>query len=418
MAIVHFRRQQTRRVVTDFPFGRHEHPVEPHLGTSITDFVYVVLILAAITDVTPFYTRNKIKSCKSTTPVCGTDGKTYKNICHLQAAQSNDHDLQLFHKQSCEEDTHITPPKKTEQSTTNSNSPRGKNRKYRSIFSTSHLAPGKEYCPTYWVPVCGSDVTAYLTLLCGLMKWSYVVAVSCVSSEPVCGNDGNTYDSICHLSLAKQKNEDLLPLHPGYCRFNDPEQLTDNDLQQSSMLGRSDRGKPRRFPKKRQDVEPNFCPAIWAPVCLPRWMDPFYPFETLSTTRRSVTSRRPTTKGNHPTTPKSESAELDMDTQNNPSQIEYENEDPKTDELEPTESPTNESFKPDEETLTDPDYNEAQSPYTKPSTTRRPKPNTTTRRRKRTKYPPCGRCTTKNKKWPPKFWSPLYWLNKKRICCS
>ncbi|RVE54814.1 hypothetical protein evm_000581 [Chilo suppressalis] len=164
-------------------------------ASPIIDFVYVVLILAVITDVTPFYTRNKIKSCKFTTPVCGTDGKTYKNICHLQAAQSNDHDLQLFHKQSCEEDTHITSPKKTEQSTTNSNSPRGKNRKYRSIFSTSHLGPGKEYCPTYWVPVCGSD--------------------------------GKTYINQCHLLYQTLISPKLVSVHQGSCKESQVNKLRD-----------------------------------------------------------------------------------------------------------------------------------------------------------------------------------------------
>ncbi|CAG9783584.1 unnamed protein product [Diatraea saccharalis] len=113
-------------------------------------------------------------------------------------------------------------------------------------------------------------LAAYVTLFYGLIKWHNVVALSCISNEPVCGNDGNTYKTICHLSLARARNEDLLPLHEGHCQFTIDEVPTYSNLEESTNLGRSKKEKKYNSSKNKKLKDPREilpCHSNWFPVC-------------------------------------------------------------------------------------------------------------------------------------------------------
>ncbi|XP_067240951.1 ovoinhibitor-like isoform X5 [Chanodichthys erythropterus] len=158
---------------------------------------------------------------KNYEPVCGSDGKTYDNVCMLCAANRESNTTILIQKQGkCD------PPQKPDCKPNPSNA-----------------------CPLIYDPVCGSDGKTYdnVCVLCVAIKESNTTILiqkqgecdppqkpdckpypsnACPKNyEPVCGSDGKTYDNVCMLCAAnRESNTTILIQKQGKC---DPPQKPD-----------------------------------------------------------------------------------------------------------------------------------------------------------------------------------------------
>ncbi|CAB3998011.1 Kazal-type serine ase inhibitor 1 [Paramuricea clavata] len=141
-------------------------------------------------------------------PMCGSNGKTYSNLCSLRFADcefENDKEITLKHNGSCK----------------------------------SKESDCQQFCPTIYAPVCGSDGKTYdnmcLLEVADCESEENVTKVhdgpckpSCQKAcpliyAPVCGSDGKTYDNICALEVADcQSEENITKVHDGPCKAKCP----------------------------------------------------------------------------------------------------------------------------------------------------------------------------------------------------
>ncbi|KAI5637780.1 kazal-type serine protease inhibitor domain-containing protein [Phthorimaea operculella] len=136
-------------------------------------------------------------------PVCGTDGKTYPNLCSYTCAQSINPKLEIKEKGECRDE------------------------ELRSGSACN------SYCPRY-SPICGSDGITYpnpCIFDCaqngnpslevreyGECSEEELPSCACpFSYQPLCGSDGKTYPNDCYLDCATSSNPNLVVKYDGEC---------------------------------------------------------------------------------------------------------------------------------------------------------------------------------------------------------
>lgn len=154
-----------------------------------------------------------VSSCREVyEPVCASDNKTYDNECFFQykKCSTKDETLTIVAKGEC------------------------------SSASGSSASECPKACPTIWDPVCGSDGKSYSSechLKIAACKEKTLTLASkgeCASSsgsgsveecpkncqeiyKPVCGSDGKTYSNECELSIATCNDPSITLSSEGEC---------------------------------------------------------------------------------------------------------------------------------------------------------------------------------------------------------
>ncbi|XP_035431603.2 serine protease inhibitor dipetalogastin [Spodoptera frugiperda] len=187
-------------------------------------------------------------------PVCGTDGKSYKNICYLQCIsrynQANGKPcIEVKHEGPCEQDNCVCP--------LNIDPVCASDGKTYNNLCQFHCENRRRYqlglpcltiqykgrcmdctCPRIYQPVCASNGQTFANLClftcenkrrklqnrpCLTIASQGVCPCLCtLQYQPVCGTDGRTYGNSCQHRCENKRRSDLgLPLigiaHPGRC---------------------------------------------------------------------------------------------------------------------------------------------------------------------------------------------------------
>jgi hypothetical protein len=148
-------------------------------------------------------------------PVCGSDGQTYPNVCNLNCAKKLNRNLEVFAQGECMPKVQNMP-----------------------LAEEAPLCA----CPLNFLPVCGSDGQTYpneCSLKCAkklnrnlevfaqgecMLKVQNMplaeetpLCACPLNLSPVCGSDGQTYSNECDLNCAKKLNRNLEVFAQGEC---------------------------------------------------------------------------------------------------------------------------------------------------------------------------------------------------------
>ncbi|XP_012144980.1 follistatin-A [Megachile rotundata] len=157
-------------------------------------------------------------------PVCGTDGKSYKNLCRLKkrACKKGSHELAVAYNGHCQ-----------------SSCARVRCGQGRSCLLDQNLSPHCVRCARR----CPQPPPQQRAV-----------------ARPVCGADGNTYKSACHLRLAACRAGRAIPVaYKGHCKQN-ADCTTIRCREGQTCLSEMKSGRPRcvtctyRCPRKRERV--------------------------------------------------------------------------------------------------------------------------------------------------------------------
>ncbi|XP_015439746.1 PREDICTED: follistatin [Dufourea novaeangliae] len=157
-------------------------------------------------------------------PVCGTDGKSYKNLCRLKkrACKKGSHELAVAYNGHCQ-----------------SSCARVRCGQGRSCLLDQNLSPHCVRCARRCPQPPPQERAA---------------------ARPVCGADGNTYKSACHLRLAACRAGRAIPVaYKGHCKQN-ADCTTIRCREGQTCLSEMNSGRPRcvtctfRCPRKRERI--------------------------------------------------------------------------------------------------------------------------------------------------------------------
>ncbi|XP_033313513.1 uncharacterized protein LOC117212668 [Bombus bifarius] len=157
-------------------------------------------------------------------PVCGTDGKSYKNLCRLKkrACKKGSHELAVAYNGHCQ-----------------SSCARVRCGQGRSCVLDQNLSPHCVRCAR---------------------RCPQPPPQQRAAARPVCGADGNTYKSACHLRLAACRAGRAIPVaYKGHCKQN-ADCTTIRCREGQTCLSEMKSGRPRcvtctyRCPRKRERV--------------------------------------------------------------------------------------------------------------------------------------------------------------------
>ncbi|XP_076379396.1 follistatin-A [Megalopta genalis] len=157
-------------------------------------------------------------------PVCGTDGKSYKNLCRLKkrACKKGSHELAVAYNGHCQ-----------------SSCARVRCGQGRSCLLDQNLSPHCVRCAR---------------------RCPQPPPQQRAAARPVCGADGNTYKSACHLRLAACRAGRAIPVaYKGHCKQN-ADCTTIRCREGQTCLSEMKSGRPRcvtctyRCPRKRERV--------------------------------------------------------------------------------------------------------------------------------------------------------------------